>query len=219
MAARRQRVLLSGIVALLGGSGAAAEERRDSAWLENTPLATLEQERREVRLDDIDSEDFEISLRAGVLAVEDFGSDQSIGATANYHVTEDFFLEGVYARSRLGLTSFETLSGGARLFTDDERDLTHYGINVGWDVLPGEAYIGRWRAVNTAFYVVGGVGATEFGGDDRFTVTLGFGYRVLATDWLAWHVDVRDLLFDSDVLGTDKTTNNLQLSTGLSIFF
>lgn len=105
------------------------------------------------------------------------------------------------------------------MFTDDERDLTHYGVNVGWDILPGEAHLGTWRAVNTAFYLVAGAGATEFGGDDRFTMTLGFGYRVLATDWLSWHIDVRDMIFDSDVLGVDKTTNNLQLSTGFSLFF
>ena len=49
------------------------------------------------------------------------------------------------------------------------------------------------------------LGSTEFGGDKRFTVNLGFGYRLIATDWLALHVDVRDHVFDSDLLGKDET--------------
>ena len=43
-------------------------------------------------------------------------------------------------------------------------------------------------------------------------MTLGAGYRLLVTDWLAVHLDVRDQMFDSDLLGKDKLTQNLQFS-------
>jgi outer membrane beta-barrel protein len=191
----------------------------DVGWLESEPLDPIEVERREVKLDDIDTEDFRIGVYGGAISVQDFGVERVEGVTGAYHVTEDVYLEGVYFRSKLGLTSFERLSGGARLLNDDERDLTHYGVNVGIDLLPGESHIGPWAVVNSALYLVGGVGSTDFGGDERFTVTVGVGYRLLATDWFALHLDVRDHLLESDLLGENETVHNLAVQSGFTIFF
>ena len=52
-----------------------------------------EVERRTIDIDKIDTEDFEIGAYAGLLSVEDFGSNMVIGARAAYHVTEDVFFE------------------------------------------------------------------------------------------------------------------------------
>ena len=75
------------------------------------------------------------------------------------------------------------------------------------------------RAYNTAFYLIAGIGSTTFAGDDRFTVNGGFGYRMLPTDWLAVHFDVRDHVYDIDLLGEKKIVNNLEAHLGLSFFF
>ena len=75
-------------------------------------------------------------------------------------------------------TSFEDLSGGAQLLTDDERQLTYYNISLGWNVFPGEVFIGSGYAFNSALYLIGGVGNTDFGGDNHFTVNVGAGYRL-----------------------------------------
>ena len=45
-------------------------------------------------------------------------------------------VEGTVGQSEAGLTSFEALSGGARLFED--RMLTYYNLNLGYNILPGE---------------------------------------------------------------------------------
>jgi hypothetical protein len=39
------------------------------------------------------------------------------------------------------------------------------------------------------------------------------------TDWIACHLDVRDQMFDSDLLGRDKLTQNLQFTFSLTAFF
>ena len=205
-------------VALFAGQSVRADAA-SVGWLENEPLDPIEVERRKVSLDDIDTEDFRIGVYGGVMSMQDFGVDTVEGVTGAYHVTEDIYLEGVYFRSKLGLTSFERLSGGARLLTDAERDLSHYGVNVGIDLLPGESHIGPWAVVNSALYVLGGVGSTDYGGDERFTVTMGFGYRLLATDWFALHLDVRDHLLESDLLGKNEKVHNVELQTGLTVFF
>jgi len=111
------------------------------------------------------------------------------------------------------------LSGAAEILTDDERDYTYYALSAGWNVLPGEVFVGKNHAYNTAFYLVAGIGSTHFAGDDLFTVSGGFGYRVLPTDWMAVHFDVRDNVYDTDLLGSKKIVNNLEAHLGLSIFF
>lgn len=183
------------------------------------PVINPQVERREIERAQIDTEDFEIGLYGGILSIEDFESNPVYGARLAYHLTEDFFLEATVGQSRAGKTSYETLSGAAEILTDDERDYTYYALSAGWNALPGEVFIGKNRAYNTAFYLVAGIGSTRFGGDDLFTVSGGFGYRILPTDWVAVHFDVRDHVYDTDLLGEKKIVNNLEAHLGLSIFF
>jgi outer membrane beta-barrel protein len=183
------------------------------------PIIDPQVERREIRRTRIDTEDFEVGAYVGVLSVEDFESNVVYGGRLAYHLTEDFFLEATVGQSRAGRTSYENLSGAAQLLTDDERDYTYYALSAGWNALPGEIFLGKNRAYNTAFYLVAGIGSTTFAGDDRFTVSGGFGYRVLPTDWIAVHFDVRDHAYDIDLLGQKKIVNNLEAHLGLSIFF
>jgi outer membrane beta-barrel protein len=86
-------------------------------------------------------------------------------------------------------------------------------------LFPGEAFLGDGLAFNTALYVIGGAGITKFAGDNRFTLNFGVGYRFLATDWLAIHFDVRDHIFEIDLLGVNKTTHNLETHMGATVFF
>ena len=176
-------------------------------------------ERREIKRPKIEASDFEVGVYGGILSIEDFESNAVYGARLAYNLTEDFFLEASLGRSRAGRTSYENLSGSAEILTDSERDYTYYALSAGWNALPGEVFVGKNRAYNTAFYLVTGIGSTRFGGDDLFTVNAGFGYRILPTDWIAVHFDVRDYIFDTDLLGKKKIVNNLEAHLGLSVYF
>lgn len=178
-----------------------------------------EVERREIKEPAIDREDFELGAFAGMISIEDFGSEFVYGARLAYHLTEGFFVEGTVGQSEAGLTSFELLSGGATLISDSERTLTYYNLNLGYNILPGEAFIGEGRAYNTSLYLIAGLGSTRFAGDDRFTVNFGAGFRFLLTDSIALHIDFRDHLFDIDLFGEEKTAHNLEGHLGLTMFF
>jgi outer membrane beta-barrel protein len=67
--------------------------------------------------------------------------------------------------------------------------------------------------------VIGGIGSTEFAGDDRFTINFGTGYQILFADAFSLNIDVRDLIFNIDVFGEDKVTHNLQYTVALGWFF
>jgi outer membrane beta-barrel protein len=176
-------------------------------------------ERRVIDPAEIDTEDLELGIYAGQLSVEDFGVNTVIGARFAYHITESFFLELSAGKTDTEETSFERLSGAAQLLTDEEREYEYYNVSFGYNLFPGESFIGRNRAVNTTVYIIGGVGKTSFAGDDRFTANMGVGLRMMPLDWFAIHADVRDHIFDIDLLGREKTAHNLEAHVGVTFFF
>lgn len=196
-------------------------ETEEVEEVEEAPPRVIEPEveRRTVRVPKIDTENVELGAFFGALSIEDFGTNNVYGLSAAYHITEDFFFRGQYGRSEAGRTSFETLGGNVQLLTGDERQFTYYSLSLGYNFLPGEVFLGRGRAMNSSFYIVGGIGSTEFAADERFTVSFGAGYRVLPTDWLAVHIGVEDRVFESDLLGSSKLVNNLEAQLGVTVFF
>lgn len=176
-------------------------------------------ERRDITVPRIDTEDFEVGAFAGMMSVEDFGVNPVYGARAAYHITTGLFAEAAYGTTETGTTSYERLSGGARLLDDSERRLSYYNVSFGYNLLPGETFLGSRLTFTSDFYAIAGIGSTDFAGNDRFTINFGAGYRLLATDWLALHLDVRDHVFEIDVLGESKRAHNIELGTGLTVFF
>lgn len=182
-------------------------------------IITPDIERRQIKEDDLDSENFEMGMFFGLLSIEDFGSGSVAGVTMAYHISEDFFVEGAYATSRAQETSYELLSGGVELLTDEERDFTYYNISLGWSFFPGQVYIWDKWAFNSNFYLIAGAGNTDFAANEYFTYNYGFGLRFYGTDWLALDLSTRDHVFSHEIFGESKTTNNLETRIGLSLYF
>jgi outer membrane beta-barrel protein len=213
---RIQRLFLTALFSLTAVCGWAEDSAKPSR---SDQVIEPDLQRRELKVPKIDSMDFEVGAYYGVLSIQDFGSKPVKGVMLAYHVTEDIFLEANYGISKGDKTSFEKLSGGASLLSDSDREYKYYDLSVGWNVLPGEVFVTSKYAFNSALYLIGGIGGTDFAGDNAFTVNVGVGFRMLLTDWVAWHVDARDHLFDRSTFGKSERTNNLELRTGFSVFF
>jgi outer membrane beta-barrel protein len=208
--------LTLGVGSLTGCARGRATVAEDTS---QPPVIEPDVARREIEVPKIDTEDFEVGILAGQISVEDFGVNTVMGARFAYHVTEGFFVELAAGKADTELTSFERLSGAAQLLTESEREYSYYNVSLGYNIFPGEHFIGKNRAMNTETYVIGGVGKTEFAGDDRFTINFGIGMRVMPLDWLAVHGDIRDHVFDIDLLGQEKTSHNLEATLGVTFFF
>jgi len=181
------------------------------------PLINPQLERKEIIDAKIDTEDFEVGVFGGMFSTEDFGANTVVGLRIAYHITEDFFVEIAGAQTETSKSTVEELGFFTQL-ADDDRTLTYYNISLGYNVLPGEAFITADWAFYTAFYLIGGVGNTQFGGEDLFTINGGAGFRFIVTDWMAVHVDFRDHIFDTDFF-VKKKTHNLEMHTGITFFF
>src|SRR4051794_14043951 len=128
---------------LFGGRKPVSDDPVTTPSPTEKPVIDPQVERRKIKTPSIKSSDFEVGAYGGLLSIEDFGSNSVWGARLAYHLTEDFFLEGTYGRSRAGKTSYELLSGSAQLLTDAQRKYWFYAIDAGWNVLPGEIFVGR----------------------------------------------------------------------------
>lgn len=193
--------------------GAQAQSEREP------PLIGPDVEPQPVEQPLVDSENFEIAAVAGWLNIEDFESSFMYGARLTYNISESFFVEGGIGFAEAGETSFERLAGDVELLPDDDRNYQWYNLNLGYRLLPGEAFFPGGYVFNTNLYLTAGAGATDFAGDNRFTFNYGAGYQVLFTDSISVHLNVRQYLFDSDILGDEKTFVNTEVSTSISVFF
>jgi outer membrane beta-barrel protein len=197
---------------------AAEEEAED---MDVTPPRVIEPNvaRRRIKTPKIDNENWELGGGMGFVSIEDFGTNSTYAAQLSYHVTEDFFFRADLGQSTAGRTSFETLGGNIELLTGNQRRFTYYSLSLGYNFLPGEVFVGRKLAMNSGFYLLGGIGSVKFAGDNRLTINFGAGFRVLPTDWLAIHIGVQDRVFDSDLLGETKVTNNIETLLSATVFF
>jgi outer membrane beta-barrel protein len=184
----------------------------------NEQVVVPEVDRRDITPPRFPSNDFEIGLFAGTYATQNFGSSAVGGLKLGYHITEDFFVEGVYAQTKVSDEAFrQVLPGG--VFPTEKENLSYYNLSVGYNVLPGEVFIGGKRAKPSQFYLIGGVGSTKFADQRRPTYNLGFGFRVFLTDRASLQVDMRDHIFSLDLLGKRQNTQNLELTGGVTFFF
>jgi outer membrane beta-barrel protein len=175
--------------------------------------------RRLVKTPKIKAKDIELGAYFGALSIQDFGTNPLYGVRAAYHVSEDIFLEGFVARSKAGRTSLEDVFPDITVVSDAGRHLTYYDLDLGYNVLPGEIFLGRGRAFNSALYVTVGMGDVKFAQKDQFALNFGLGERLLITDWLALHVDVRDHVFETDLTGRTKNVHNIEAILSLTTFF
>jgi outer membrane beta-barrel protein len=175
--------------------------------------------RREVKTPKIKAKDFELGAYFGALSIQDFGTNAVYGVSGAYHVSEDIFLQGYVGRSKAGTTSLEDVFPDITVVSESGRRFTYYDLDVGYNVLPGEIFLGRGRAFNSALYVTVGMGDVKFADKDQFALNFGVGERLLITDWLAMHLDVRDHIFETDLTGRTKNVDNIEATIGLTVFY
>ncbi len=185
----------------------------------NEQVIVPQVDRRDIQLPRYASNDFSVSLFAGTYATPNFGSSAVTGLRLGYHITEDIFVEGSYGKSKVSDKAFAQIFPNGGVLPAREVDLTYYNVMAGYNVLPGEVFFGRNNAKISQGYIVAGVGSTTFGVQKRQTVVAGFGLRVIFNRWFSVQADVRDHIYSLDILGKLQSTQNLEISAGISVFF
>jgi outer membrane beta-barrel protein len=184
----------------------------------NQQVIVPEVDRRDIRKPRFPSNDFEVGVFGGTYATQNFGSSAVGGLRVGYHITEDVFVEAVYAQTKVSDEAFrQVLPGG--VFAQTKEKLSYYNVSAGYNLLPGEVFFGSTRAKASAIYLIGGVGSTKFNTQRRQTINFGLGARLFLTDKAALQIDMRDHVFSLDILGKRQNTQNLEMTGGFTYFF
>ncbi len=215
MESRFQRLVLTLGLALTCSSLFAADAGQEADILDD--IVSPDLERRVIQEAKIDAETLELGFYAGVMAFEDFGTNDVFGARAALHISEDVFFEFNIGASTLDESSIEHL-GGTRLLTETERDLVYYNLVLGFNLLPGEIHLSRW-SFHSNLYLLAGAGNTLFADNEHLTYLFGGGFRMAATDWLSLRLEVRNHVLTHAIFGEDKQIQNMEAQLGLTLFF
>jgi len=194
--------------------GAMAQQQKPA----NEQVVVPQVDRRDIQVPKFPSNDFELGLFAGTYATQNFGTSAVGGLKLGYHITEDFFVEGVYAQTKVSDENYRQILPGG-VFPEESSKLSYYNLSIGYNVLPGEVFIGGKRAKPSQLYLIAGVGSTKFNEQRRPTYNVGFGFRVFLTDSVSLQLDMRDHIFSLDLLGQRQSTQNLELTGGFAFFF
>jgi outer membrane beta-barrel protein len=185
----------------------------------NEQVVVPQVERRDLKLPKFPSKDIEVAAFAGVYSTENFGANAVYGLRLGYHITEDFFVQANLAQTKVNDEAFRQLLPGGGIFPQPEEKLTYYNVSAGWNILPGEVFIGSNRAKATAVYLLGGVGSTKLAERRRQTLNFGVGMRLLLAERAGLHLEMRDHVFSIDLLGPKQSTHNLELTGGFAWYF
>lgn len=210
--------LLMTLTAALPGTAYAADPAAAPAAPANEQVVVPEVDRRDVRVPRFPSNDFEAGLFAGTYSTQNFGASAVVGLRLGYHITEDVFVEAVYGQTKVSDEDFRQILPSGLLASPSET-LQYYNVSLGYNILPGEVFIGRKHAKPTQLYLIVGLGSTNFAQQQRQTVNFGLGTRVSLADWAALQIDLRDHVFSLDLLGKNRTTQNIELTGGVTFFF
>jgi outer membrane beta-barrel protein len=206
------------ILAALFGATSIAALAQSTPARNNDQVVVPQVDRRDIEKPKFPSNDFEVGLFSGTYATQNFGSSWVYGARIGYHITEDFFVEGAYAQTKVSDELFRQILPGG-VFAADSEKLAYYNLSIGYNLFPGEIFLGGRRARPSQFYVIAGMGSTKFDQQRKPTFNAGFGYRVYLADWVALQLDLRDHIFSLDLLGKRQSTQNVELTGGLTVYF
>ncbi len=182
------------------------------------PVVEPQVARRDLKLPKYPSRDFEIGLFTGIYSTQNFGSSSVSGVRLGYHITEDVFFTGQYGTTKVSDESFRQILPGG-IFVNRSETLKYYTLAMGYNLLPGEVFFGAGNAKLSQGYVLVGAGTTDFAGQRKQTIDLGFGLRLLWNQRFALQTEVRDHMFSLDLLGRRDTTHNPEITFGLTLIF
>ncbi|HYP30718.1 MAG TPA: outer membrane beta-barrel domain-containing protein [Burkholderiaceae bacterium] len=206
----------AGVLALLAHGDARAADAPAADTSDQVIVPQVE--RREVHKPKYPSNDFEIGLFGGSYTAQNFGTHFDWGARIGYDITEDFFVEATYGRTKVSDKEFRQILPGG-LFTAEQEKLKYYDLSLGWNFLPGEVFIGKNWAKASTMYAIGGLGTTSFDSQRMQTWNFGVGAKLFLADWVALRADVRDHIYTLDLLGKRGSTQNPELTLGFAFFF
>jgi outer membrane beta-barrel protein len=202
-----------------GGPGEEEESEGNLHALACLEGETADGKRKGVqRRDFLKKHRFELGAVGGYYASDALSSTYSYGGAVAYYPSEDFGLELLVTRTPMHFKLEEPFST-----FDNEQHFT-----------PGVAYQGvlslLWSPIHAKFkftdatiihgdiFALAGAGRTFHESVLGLTWEAGFGLKLYFSRFLTFRLEIRDFLIPQEVLGRGRSTNNITILGGLSLW-
>lgn len=180
-----------------------------------------EEQNRKVDTAQIDTERFELGAYLGLLSVQNFNTNPVYGLSFSFHITDRWMAQLNYASSDFDQSNAEASRGdNFSAIVDRDRNVEYVNLLAGYKLLDGRSFLSANKKFDSSFYVLAGVGETDFAEVSDTSFTFGFSYRVVLTDYLTANVDIKDHLIKQEIdEGETESTHNNELTFGINALF
>ncbi|MDH5517950.1 MAG: outer membrane beta-barrel domain-containing protein [Gammaproteobacteria bacterium] len=153
----------------------------------------------------------------GLMNFENFNSSPMLAWYINYPFDEDLFVSAELGAALVNDSEYRNV--GLPLLSEEEVVAGFYSVLLGYNVLPAEVYWRKGQALRADIYLLGGIGSITIDSEDYVALHAGVGLKIEPANGHSLRIEFRDRLINSDILGTDKLTNNTEIHLGIEWSF
>jgi len=205
-----------------GEEGATDEEEPENNL---HALACLEGETADGKRKGVQRRDFlkkhrcELGAVGGYYASDALSSTYSYGGALAFYPSEDFGLEVLVTRTPIKFRLEEPFSG-----FDAEQHFTPSAAfqaigSLLWSPIHAKFKFSESTIVHGDIFAMAGAGRTFHESVLGLTWEAGFGLKLYFSRFVTFRLELRDFLIPQEVLGRGRSTNNLTILGGLSLWF
>ncbi len=174
--------------------------------------------RGRVPRDFVKAERHELSISGGYYVSDLYSATYVLGGSYTYHMTEDTAVEGAFWWTHANADVVRAVEDGrATTLKDTFAPVTFFSSLLLWDPVHGKLQLGG-SVVHFDVHLDAGVGVVDSPTSRGVTGVGGLGFKFFAGQAVAIRVDLRDNVYQQELLDQKFLVNDLALTAGLSVF-
>jgi outer membrane beta-barrel protein len=160
----------------------------------------------------------EVTLRGGYYVSDLFDGTWTAGAAYTYHMTEDLGVEASAGYTRLTSSGGPELERTFEVLNGKPRSQWYFDADLVW--VPAHAKMRLGGSItHFDFFLALGGGLVDSAISQNLAGNGGFGLKFFYGQWFAIRFDVRDRVFQQQLLSQVMLVNDLTATIGVSFFF
>jgi outer membrane beta-barrel protein len=176
------------------------------------------QRRGRVPRDFVKAQRHELSAAGGYFVSDLYSATYIVGGSYTYHMTEDMAVEASGWLTHADADVVRAVEDGrAMTLRDDYARSLFFASTLVWSPLHGKLQLGG-SVIHFDLHVDVGVGVVDSPTSRGVTGVGGLGLKLFGGSAFAFRIDLRDLVYQQELLMESFIVNDLSLTAGLSLF-
>jgi outer membrane beta-barrel protein len=181
-------------------------------------LAFKRNRRGRVPRDFVKAQRHELSLVGGYFVSDLFSATYILGGSYTYHMTEETAIEGGFFLTHSNADIVRAVEDGrATTLKDDFASATFASALLLWYPLHGKLQLGG-AIIHFDIHLDAGAGVVNSPTSRGVIGIGGLGFKFYGGKAFAWRIDIRDNVYRQELLDEGYIVNDLQITTGVSLF-